>query len=240
MMSVGVLLAGVLTAALAISSRNSKAGEPTTTEAAKGFTMISTQIYTPTGGTPILGAVKIRYQWPNGDWKQVTTYYNREGDVANTDSGFGVVGRGVFQVNKEKGLRNFLSGFSNPTPSMSEEMLRQDPEFVREEVVLGFKTFVSRLQQSDSEYTETHRNPGFGDASLKTLFASRHGIEVIEPLAIYVGEPNKYLLDSLPDYPINYDAFKKKIEVTEQQGRPDVAEQMRAQLRSMQQTPPRQ
>jgi hypothetical protein len=188
---------------------------------------------------PILGAIKIRYQWSTGDWKQVTVYYNREGDVANTDTGFGVVGRGVFQVDKEKGALNFLSKSGGPIPPLSDQSLRQDPDFVQEDVVLGFKTYVSRLQQSGSTYTEIHRTPELGDVSIKTVFASQHGVEVIEPLAIYIREPNRYLIESLPDYPINYDSLQRKIEAAERHGQLDVAEQMRQQLHSMQQSSPR-
>src|SRR5262245_30458076 len=90
------------------------------------FTMISRQVFTPNDGSERqLGAIKVRFQNAVGSWRQVDTFLNPNGTV-------------------RKAIDN--GGYIEATTS---DVLRHDPNFGREEYVMGYKTFVLRFPTKD-------------------------------------------------------------------------------------------
>jgi len=133
-----------------------------------GFTMISKQVFIPNDSTEKrLGAIQVRFQNAAGSWRQVHTFLNPNGTVL-------------------KAMDN--GGYVENT--RSDEMLRRDPHFAREEYVMGYKTFVLRWPKKDqTEYSETFLSPELQNMAIKHVVVSRAGIEVIEPIRIEIGDP---------------------------------------------------
>ena len=133
-----------------------------------GFTMISKQIFTPHDSTEkCLGAIQVRFQNAAGSWRQVNTLLNPNGTVRKAiDTG------GYVEAKR------------------SDEMLRKDPHFTREEYVMGYKTFVLRWPKKDqTEYRETFLAPELQGMPIKHVVVSKAGTETIEPMRIEIGDP---------------------------------------------------
>ncbi len=230
-LAVTVFMAGVVAAGLAYTVKRAQGEHP-----AVGFYMASTQVFTPAGsGQPSLHATIERYQKADGSFKLVTTYYKPDGTVRRVDTCFGQAGRGVFQVDEKKRSLNFLSPMRDGAHVLTEAMMRQDPHVVRDETVLGYKTIVVRLPDSDGSgaYTELYGAPALQGQIIKSVDVSESGVTVIEPTKIVRGEPDAAVFEATPAYPVNYDLFEEKIKSVEEAGHSKAAEEMRRQLQRL-------
>jgi len=222
LISVTIFVMGAMTASLAYAINY--------TRRPNGFTMTSRQVHTPANGAPVLVADIERYQKSDGSWRLTTTYYNPDGTIRKVDNGFGQLGRGVFQVNEKAMRLNFISPMSAQAHVVSASDMRKDPNFVREESVLGYETFVSRQPEEDGAYTEVYRAPALQGMPIKIIFNSGAGTTVIEPTRILLGEPSESVFTAMPDYQVNYVDFETKIQAFEESGKHETAEQMRQEL----------
>jgi hypothetical protein len=206
--SILVFALGLITVAMAYGIRYSK--KPHT---AIGFKMNSTQTFTPAGGNPRLSATIERFQKADGGYKLTNTYYNPDGSVQRTSSSFAQTGRGVFRVDENSKTLNYLSPKSE-RPAITEDSLRKNPQFIREEDVLGYKTFVARIPDDDGSagYTELYQAIALQGLIIKMVAVSDVGTTVIEPIKIEVGEPDARIFENVPNYPVNYTEYEQKIQ----------------------------
>ena len=195
--------------------------------------MTSRQVHTPADGAPVLVADIERYQKSDGSWRLTTTYYNPDGTIRKVDTSFGQLGRGVFQVNEKAMRLNFISPMSPQTNIVSASDMRKDPNFVREDSVLGYETFVSRQSEEDGAYAEVYRAPALQGMAIKIIFSSGAGTTVIEPTRIALGEPSETVFTAVPDYQVNYGDFENKIQAIEESGKHETAKQMRQELQKV-------
>lgn len=225
LISVTIFVMGAMTASLAYAINY--------TRRPYGFTMTSRQVHTPADGAPVLVADIERYQKSDGSWRLTTTYYNPDGTIRKVDNGFGQLGRGVFQVNEKARLLNLISPMSPQARIVSASDLRKDPNFVREDFVLGYETFVSRQPGEDGAYAEVYRAPALQGMPIKMIFSSEEGTTVIEPTQIALGEPSEIVFTAMPDYQVNYEGFENKIRAIEESGKHETAKQMRQELQKI-------
>ena len=225
LISVTIFVMGTITASLAYAIDY--------TRRPNGFAITSRQVHTPVDGAPVLVADIERYQKSDGSWRLTTTYYNPDGTIRKVDNGFGQLGRGVFQVNEKATHLNFISPMSPRAHVVSASDLRKDPNFVREDSVLGYKTFVSRQEEEDGAYTEVYRAPALQGMPIKIVFSSEAGTTVIEPINIALGEPSNTVFTAMPDYQVNYEVFENKIQAVEESGKQETAKQMRQELQNI-------
>ena len=74
------------------------------------YKIVRHEIFTGSGGqSPVLMATKIRYQKSNGDWKEVTRYFSKDGQLTSRHAVFGIGGRGVLGVNEETQSLDYIS-----------------------------------------------------------------------------------------------------------------------------------
>jgi hypothetical protein len=225
LISVTIFVMGAMTASLAYAINY--------TRRPNGFTMTSRQVHQPADGSPVLVAEIERYQKSDGSWRLTTTYYNADGTIRKVDNGFGQLGRGVFQVNEKAMRLNFISPMSPQAHVVSASDMRKDPNFVREESVLGYETFVSRQPGEDGAYAEVYRAPALQGMPIKIIFSSEAGTTVIEPIRIALGEPSEAVFTAMPDYQVNYEHFENKIQGIEESGQYETAKQMRQELQNI-------
>ena len=219
--SVVLFLLGLVTAILAYSVNRAKKPKPPI-----ALTMISQQTLTPTGEPVVQGFTKVRYQRADGSWKQVSTL-TRDGKVAKEEIVFGLTGRGVFQVDEQHRVLQFLSAMT-ASPLYVSSDLRRDEHYVKDDSILGYETRVLRFNADDgSGYTENYYAPGLQDLLIKTVSVSEKGVSVTEATQIRLGEPSEGEFRSLPDWPIRFERFEEKIESMEGAGNQQAAEQMR-------------
>jgi hypothetical protein len=224
--SVILFLLGIVTAILAYSVNHAKRPKPPI-----ALTMISKQTLTPTGEPPQQGFIKMRYQRSDGSWKQHSTYTSPDGKTKRQELVFGLIGRGVFQVDEQHRVLHFISAMT-ASPLYVSSDLRRDERYVKDDSVLGYETRVLRFMADDgSGYTENYYAPGLQDLLIKTVSVSENGVSVTEAVQIRLGEASEDEFGSLPDWPIRYERFEEKIESLEEAGNGDAAEQMRQLLK---------
>jgi len=234
--SLTVFLLGLVTFGLAFSLKHSKS---TQRVESFGFTITSTQTITTTNdGDKRLVAIKIRYQKSTGDWKLVTTYYNPDGTIANNDTGFGQIGKGVFRVDDKQKALDILSPMDSGSSSrLSAQTLQNSPDFLKEDNILGYKTFVHHIKGGDGGgYEEIYYAPDLQGLPIKHVFVSEAGEEVIEPIIIEKGEPSESVFKLPTDYKIEFNTLLMKIENMEAKGQHDGAERTRKFIQQIQAT----
>lgn len=221
-----VFLLGVITAGVGSAVNYAR------TPRGSGHTITYTQTFVSADGKRSLNATKVRYQRADTTWKEIATYYNPDGTVLSSNTSYSLNGRGVFALDEKNKRLNFIGPRLHQVHQFSEVEVRKDPGFVREDSVLGYKTLVIRSSDDEgSEYSEFHRAPALQGANLKTVFASGEGHSTIfEATEIERGEPAASEFAAIPDYPVNYAAYEKKIRIQESRGNHELAEQMRQAL----------
>jgi hypothetical protein len=177
------------------------------------------------GGTSSLNSVSVRWVNSRGEWKEIT-YYPEHGKV-NT---WWNIKDGSFSLGNQQ---MYLQYDGEPTPQFfpqmysDEELLKLGP--IREETVLGFKTYV--FKDTGSNYQmETYNSPEVGLVPLKQIIRSSTGEEINEVVKIdFVDVPDEIL--QLPKLPIRTDLLRADIERAEKEGDKKGAERLREVLR---------
>ena len=93
-------------------------------------------------------------------------------------------------------------------PLFTESGLRSDPRFVRQDNLLGHKTYVLRHERGGSEYVEIHYAVDLQGLAIKYVFLSKGTVEVIEPTMIQLGEPDDSIF-GMPNLPVNYEFYEE-------------------------------
>jgi len=175
--------------------------------------------------------ITVRYQRSDGSWRQIRKYYNGLGQIIKKDLGFAVPGRGVFRIDQERGVLDFLS--SMPTKEKTSYVVitdgHDDPHFVRDDNVQGYATYVLRFSDKDG-YTDLYYAPQLDGEIIKEVHVSGNSVAINELIQITLGDPDDRVFASLPRLVVNYDHFKEKIAAMEEGGKHEAAEAMRRQL----------
>lgn len=223
-LSIAVFLLGAVTAGITFLSR-------VLARRSTPYTMTLTRTLTPRDGDPIHAATEVRYQRSDGSWKQVTVYFDRGGVVQKVDTMLGRVGEGVFQLDNENKALSFISPMEVRAGDTSVPNLRNDPKFVREDSVRGYKTNVLRFsEESGSGYVEVYYAPALRNFPVKTVTSSDGGTSVIEMTQIELGSPSESEFNELPAWPVNYDRYEQKIKAIDDTGQHEAADQMRQEM----------
>jgi len=166
----------------------------------QGFTLEEIQRFYPAdGSTPITVSTTTRYQKSDGSWRKDSTCNGK------TTLGFSLPARGVFAVDEESKRLNFVG---DPQRTVfSEEMLRKEPGFVREETILGLKTFlIHSISTETGESNEAYICPALQGYPLKRVVRYKTGsTAVFEVTHVTLGAPPESFFTSLPNYEVNYD-----------------------------------
>lgn len=230
-LSISIFLLGAVTAGYAYSMKLAQQRR-----AAVAFTMTSKQTATLVDGTAAGGITEVRYQRSDGSWKLVRTYFGPDGKMLKEDIGFGQTGRGVFHVGKENKALQFLSQMEAQPINKVAYDRHKDEKFVREDIVLGYKTEVLRFTQDDgSGYTDEYFAPALQGLPIKSVTVNSRGTSVNEPTQIKLGEPPESEFTSLSDWPVKYDFYQDKIRTAEGRGEHETVKQMREVLQQQRQ-----
>lgn len=162
------------------------------------FTMtIQTTAY-DASGKAISRAVATRYDSASGDWRYVRNVGGYERATVYRR------GRGVYTGDSRTELLIKISDYAGGCPLRNAEQLRNDPKFVRTEVILGFEAyFLSRPDPRLGYVEETSFVPELGGGvPFKRIYTYDDGRRIVEePIAVTFGEPDALSLNG-PDYPV--------------------------------------
>jgi hypothetical protein len=117
------------------------------------------------------------------------------------------IGRGVFTLDHQAKKMFFLSPYS---PDVIDPLsYRKSPDFIREEYVAGYLTYVLRQNNGDTSI-DFYRAPEFNGEILKiTIRRPEIPTKIIEPVSIALGEPSPETL-KYTEYPVDYSRDLKK------------------------------
>jgi hypothetical protein len=227
-LSVALFLLGLLSVSIAFALQQSNGKRPR-----RGFMLVTKQTSVPSDGAQHIGhTIVVRYQKSNGSWRQVRTTRDGEGKTLKRDITVGVPGQGVFKVNKDQAALEFLS--SMPPKEVSSYVAiidgRNDPSYLKDDWVAGYKTYVLRFCGDDGGYTDLYHAPDLNGHVIKMVAVTPFGISVEEPIEIKIGDPDDRVFGPLPKWLVNYDRFKEKIATLEEKGKHGSAEAMRREL----------
>jgi len=179
----------------------------------------------------LLQAIIERQQQSNGEWKETVLWFDLDGKtVVKKTEKYAINGRGLYKVDEQNKRLVFL-GLRPEVPVVpAPEDLRKNPDFVREDSILGYQTFVSRQAFDESNFTEVYAAPSLQGVPLKIIIGSGESKTIIE--AVKVEPEDKIISTSMetPNYPISYESFEKGIKSMERGGNVQEAEQMRQEL----------
>jgi hypothetical protein len=146
---------------------------------------------------------------------------------------FGIPGEGAFQVDRVRGELEFLS----PMPSKEITSYvpvtdgRNDPKYVRDDVVQGYKAYVLHYKVDKSgSYEDEYYAPELDNYPIRSVKVAPHGVSVTEMLQLTLGDPDEQVFASLPKGLIKYDRFKQKMKALEEEEMHQAAGAMRRDL----------
>lgn len=141
--------------------------------------------YTASGEMRDLGT-RVRYVSADSNWRE--TGQTSQGSAAELISD-GERG-GVFSVQPEKEVATRVAASARPKWFSAEEW-RKNPQFAREDVLLGRVAFVMEVRDADGRLLgEEWKIPEFGPHSAKqVLYMDDGGRRVTEAVAVTPGEP---------------------------------------------------
>lgn len=234
LIGITLFVVGLVSAAVAYATKQSNGVK---LKAAKGFTLVTRETVFPTtireqGPPEMRYTITTRHEKSDGTWKQVRTFYQADGKVVREDLGFGIPGEGVFQVDQYSGTLNFVSamGPKEETSNVAITDGRDHPNFLREEVVQGFTTYVLRFPDQEGGYVDTYRAPELNNRTIRRITVSDQGVAVQEPTQITLGNPDDNVFERLPKWHVRFERFQEKIKAMEEIGKPETAAGLRKQM----------
>lgn len=236
LMSVALFVTGIVSVAVAYSLHG---GNGLTRRHAKGFTIVKKE--TVTMNDPSVQAeprqadyvITARYQKSDGTWKEVITAYKSNGKVLRENITFGLPGQGVFKIDKDRGVLDFISSMppKEETSYVTITDGSQHPRFTRHELVQGYKTYVLHtVVDEDGSYEDEYYAPDLDGYPIKSFKWAPYGSSVTEAMQIVLGDPEESVFGDFPTGLVDYDRFKKKIQAAEDDGHHETAEAMRREL----------
>jgi hypothetical protein len=233
--SLAVLVVGMVSASVAYSL---KAGNAPRTRPRKGFTITTketTTLNNPAQWTDpqkIDHKISVKYQKTDGSWKQVTSYYKANNELVREDIRYGVPGQGVFAVDKARGTLDFISSMA-PVSETSTVPFRDGhahPNFLKDELVAGYQTYVLRFPDEDGGYMDISLASELDDFPVRRVTVSDSVTSISEVVSVEWGDPDDKQFGSLPQWLVNFGQYKQKIKALEDMGNQATADNMRRTL----------
>lgn len=230
--SVTVFALGLVSVGLAFSGQQSNGKRPR-----RGFVIITKQtsmLINPPRDISQQGGYTIttRYQKSDGTWRQVRTSRNAEGKILKKDITVGIPGQGVFKINRDQGTLDYIS--SMPAKSVTSYVSitdgRNDPSYLKDDWVAGYKTYVLRFFGDDGGHTDLYFAPDLDGHLVKMVDVTPYGTSIDEPIEIKLGDPDERAFAPLPKWLVKYDRFKEKIATLEEKGKHESAEALRREM----------
>jgi len=168
-----------------------------------GYTIVWQTTHYDADGRANTYETETYYMSSTGTWRSV-----KQRPDGKRKEIFGEPGRGVFAKRGQK--LDFLSGYEVQRPIVSEEELRNSPNYLRMETVLGYTAIVTKAANAIDDSTEYFCAPILGGDIIKIVSKEVGGGKtVMEPVALTLGEPDAALLKTPQGMPVDYKHFEE-------------------------------
>jgi hypothetical protein len=233
LISTTLLVVGLVSAAVAYSVKQSNSVKR---KPAQGYTLVTKEtaipISGPESGMALGYRITTRYQKSDGAWKRVRVSYSADGKALKADTGFGIPGKGVYQLDPSRATLNFISSMP-PKEETSYVPIRNGrghSNFLKDEVVKGYETYVLRFPDQDGGYTDLYCASALDGRPIRRVTVSSTGVAIEEVVQIILGDPDDKVFENLPKWVVRYERFKERIQAMEDVGKPETASAMRQEL----------
>jgi hypothetical protein len=224
-LSIIVFLSGLTILVMALNEKDTNSKS----RMSPRFRAVFLQSYTPTGGARENQARIERLQKSDGSWKETTVTIAPDGSPVDEVVKYAINGRGLFVVNNSAKQLRYLSPRPDVVPAFEGESLRKSPTFNGEGETLGYRTLIERSNLG-TEYIEMHHAVDLNGLVVKIVSVSEGGTTIIEATEIKIDGFTEKDFGEMPEYPVNYDGYKKAIDVTRESGKTESADQMEQNL----------
>jgi hypothetical protein len=180
---------------------------------ARSYQMVTATTKYSSDGQARQIAIRVRWVTAGGQWKEVDTSIGRDGELQLKNSY--KAPEAVYTSDEETNSLQFM-GTASPSNQKfhSTEWLKQQPGLVGEDVLLGFTTFIYRVQLDPGhpdKFKEVYYAPKIGEIPLKSVLHFPDGSKIVqEAVAIDFIDMTEEML-ARPDLPVRSDFLQKKI-----------------------------
>lgn len=178
------------------------------------------------GSSRITGR-KYRLQKPDGSWREIITYINPDGSVNDIRDTFAINGRGIYLVNEKNKQLHFRSEKSPMLRSFSASDVINSKQFGGEFQILGYQTLLENIPNGN-DFGQVYSAPALNGLALKYVTKIGDNIFTEEASEVNVGPISNAEFGTLPNYPVNYNSYKKQADIIESTGDKARADQMRS------------
>jgi hypothetical protein len=201
-----------------------RSGEIVPYKGAGGWTIEQSVTKLPPGKEPMLVGKNIEYFHPDGRRRAVQISLMPDGTVGRQLVTTVTPGVGIFTENEKQQVRHFVdllgpdAKFGRP---IDVDMERKSEDYLRDEIVLGYRCLVSRSELPDGDVIESFNAVELGLFPIKQVVTSSKLTVVTEPTAIRLGVPPEVALVRHDDWPIDFSSYEKRIATVEELARND-------------------
>ncbi|NOT59579.1 MAG: hypothetical protein HOP19_05060 [Acidobacteria bacterium] len=211
-------IAFILTATI-VRSRGQQQMEPYL--GANGWTLKRNIILTPTGGEPrIIGRDEAYF---SADGRRRKNLFISEAGGAETCKKVDVwdPGLGAFHEDSTKKQLVYVAAYESFGGEIDINNVQQNPEYVRDEEILGYKCALMRSVLSDGTIIESYNAYNFATFPLKIVSQNKERIQVWEPTIIDVGEVPNSALNYHAEWSVDFTKYEEDIQRMQAEGSDD-------------------
>lgn len=172
----------------------------------------------------------VRYVRANGNWKEVQTKFDKDGNVVDSATLY-ADHSGLFRVSEKA---KTLSYRGTPLPAnfvFDEAKFRQTESFAGDgEYVAGFRTLRNRFTFPNGNVEESMHAPDLNGLVLKRITPIVNGVQTLEAVDVSTAPVLDEVFGKKPDYPIDYSSFENRIKSVESIGQKEQADKLKEEV----------
>ena len=231
--SIFVFLVGLISAAIVFGIPSGESSD--SKEAAANTSITDTKyLYHLTriepNGAKRVTSTQFRLEKSDGSFKVVSTYFKPDGTPFSSVTSYAINGMGYFEISESNKQLRFISPHSAIQPQFNEAKIRSSASFAGEEQIGGYRV-LKTVDQYKNSVEEFYNAPDLNGAMLKQVSRDADGtMTVFEAVEIKKEPISNAEFGVMPNYPVTYDSYKKKIDAVESVGQKDKANILRQAL----------
>ena len=200
---------------------------------AKSVRVVQTDTSVGKDGKARMRQIRQRLIATSGEWKETTFQLSENGSLAPISVYASKTGQFAV-IRKADSLEAMGGAPASREAYRSTKFLREHKEFVGEGSLLGYKTFIWRVETAPGHFIEQHFAPEVSDIAIKLVKHGPNFQTIIEPVSIEFTDVTPEMI-ATPDLPISTAHLTRTADGLERQGQKDAAARVRAFAASKQQ-----
>lgn len=151
----------------------------------------------------------VRLRKADGSWKEIITDFDENGSPKGTRVQYAINGRGLFKISEKQKKLFLVADRPGPPAAFSADSMKKQPNFIKEDSLVGYKTIILRDGSDEINYTEKHYAPDLNGLLLKWIDANAEYTNLLEAVEVKIETITPEDFGELPDYPIDNSYYQK-------------------------------